>query len=302
MLDWLKGLDDGKTLYATVFESEVQAMDGKYVKEGLECSANNTNLTISISAGSVRYLDTDYSYGGGSVVLDAGEADRDRIDVIVWDYNNGSPKITILKGSRWYNDNGVLKPVTERISPQHIPLAIVKVRAGENKVYATDVYDVRLGLRRDVNVDSLKISGTEVISSDRVLRNIHVKSVSKGLMSVTVTETTLTLKQELVPDEGFYGFAYVEGIRVRAENPTGSEVNLFFIIKVLLDDGNEVELHDEVQVDEGSVFDDGLRWIYDAVPHGKMIRSIRLYAYCSDLPASGYEPSVNIEKVVGVMV
>ena len=173
MLDWLKGLDDGKTLYATVFESEVQAMNGKYVKEGLECSANNTNLTISISSGSVRYLDTDYSYGGGSVVLDAGEADRDRIDVIVWDYNNGSPKITVLKGSRWYNDNGVLKPLTERISPQHIPLAIVKVRAGENKVYATDVYDVRLGLRRDVNVDSLKIRGTEVISSDRVLKNVE---------------------------------------------------------------------------------------------------------------------------------
>jgi len=173
MLDWLKGLDDGKTLYTTVFESEVQAMDGKYVKEGLECSANNTNLTISISSGSVRYLDTDYSYGGGSVVLDAGEADRDRIDVIVWDYNNGSPKITVLKGSRWYNDNGVLKPVTERISPQHIPLAIVKVRAGENKVYVTDVYDVRLGLRRDVNVDSLKISGTEVISNDRVLKNVE---------------------------------------------------------------------------------------------------------------------------------
>ena len=132
--------------------------------------------------------------------------------------------------------------------------------------------------------------------------NKRVISVSKGLDAVTVTETVLTLKQELVPDEGFYGFAYVEGIRVRAENPTGSGVNLFFVIKVLLDDGSEVGLHDEVLVGEGNVFDDCLRWIYDAIPHGRMIRAVRLYAYCSGLPASGYEPSINIEKVVGVMV
>jgi hypothetical protein len=151
-------------------------------------------------------------------------------------------------------------------------------------------------------VDKLCIGDTYVDAKGLLFKNARLPCVSKGLTAVTVTETSLALKQSIAPDTGFYGFAYVEGVRVTASNPTGSGVTLYFQVKALLDDGTEADLSDVKSVAEGGSFDDWLRWIYDAVGNGRTIREIRLYAYCSATPAAGYEPTVNLAKVTGVQV
>jgi hypothetical protein len=150
--------------------------------------------------------------------------------------------------------------------------------------------------------DKLCIGDTYVDAKGLLFKNARLSCASKGLTAVTVTETSPTLKQSVAPDSGFYGFAYIEGIRVTASNPTGSLVTLYFQVKALLDDGTEVSLSDVKSVAEGGSFDDWLRWIYDSVDNGRTIREVRLYAYCSATPATGYEPTVNLAKVTGVQV
>jgi len=112
-----------------------------------------------------------------------------------------------------------------------------------------------------------------------------------------VTETSETLKQTLTPDLSY--IYYLEGVHVVANNPSGSGVTLYFKVKVELDDGSEVELASQ-SVSEGDSFDSWLRWIYDSVTNQKIIKSIKLYAYCSDTPASGSEPTVQLERVTGL--
>ena len=112
-----------------------------------------------------------------------------------------------------------------------------------------------------------------------------------------VTETSETLKQSVSPDLNF--MYYVEGIHVIANNPSGSGVTLYFKVKAELDNGSEVELASK-SVSEGDSFDSWLRWIYDSVTNQKIIKSIKLYAYCSDTPASGSEPTVQLERVTGL--
>lgn len=126
------------------------------------------------------------------------------------------------------------------------------------------------------------------------------KVVNKGGSGVTVTETSETLKQEVTPDPDYRYFTYVEGIRIVADNPSGSGCTMYLQPRALLDDDTEVNLSDWIEVSEGSSLDDWLRWIYDAVGGGRTVKAIRLYAYCSAAPASGNEPIVRIDKVVGL--
>lgn len=143
--------------------------------------------------------------------------------------------------------------------------------------------------------------GSEVITSDRTLKNTKIVCANKGLTAVTVTETTATLKQTLTPDSGYFGFPYIEGINIVATNPINSGVTLYLQVRVLLDNNTEVALHDWEMLEPGYTLDDWLRWIYDIIPHARAIKEIRLYAYCSSTPATGYEPKVNVNKVTGVM-
>jgi hypothetical protein len=150
--------------------------------------------------------------------------------------------------------------------------------------------------------DKFSIGDTYIDAKGQSLRNARLAAVSKGLGAVAVTETTATLKQSVAPDFGFYGFAYIEGVRITASNPAGSGVTLYFQVRALLDDGTEVNLSDWVSVAAGASFDDWLRWVYDAVGNGRAIREVRLYAYVSATPATGYEPTVSIAKVTGLQV
>jgi len=127
---------------------------------------------------------------------------------------------------------------------------------------------------------------------------VSLMTLNKGnATSVTVTETTETLKQTVTPDATY--MYYVEGIHVVANNPSGSGVTLYFKVKAYLDDGSEIELSSE-SVSEGGSFDSWLRWIYDSVTNGKIIKSIKLYAYCSGTPTAGSEPTVQLERVTGI--
>ena len=125
------------------------------------------------------------------------------------------------------------------------------------------------------------------------------RTLNKGNdTSVTVTETALTLKQIVKPDNDF--ISLIQSIHVVASNPSGSGCSLFFMLRVLLEDDTEVDLLDaEEEVAEGSSFDDWLILI-DSIPSNRKIKEVRLYARCSTTPASGYEPTVQLEKVVGV--
>lgn len=112
------------------------------------------------------------------------------------------------------------------------------------------------------------------------------------------------LHQVAAPDRGFFAIAYLEGIRVVAENPAGSGTPLRFRVACLLDDGSEAHLwplgSDWHEVEEGEKFDDWLRWPYDALPSGRAVKEVRLYAYCAKPPARGLEPRLALREVVGL--
>lgn len=131
---------------------------------------------------------------------------------------------------------------------------------------------------------------------------VVIRAINKGGAEVKVTEVEPTLKQEVTPDTDFKYLLYVEGIHVVVNNPSGSGVDVYFQVRALLDDESEVNLTDWITVGEGSKFDDWLRWIYDAIPSGRIIKTIRIYVYCSSTPSSGYEPVVQIERVTGLQM
>jgi len=167
------------------------------------------------------------------------------------------------------------------------------------------VYDAKVGRNLDVNsinTNSISIAGTQIIDPSRIVKNLRVACISRGLSAVRVTETIETLKQELIPDTEFYWLTYIEGIRIVANNPPGSGATLYFRVRALLDNGTEADLSDVISVTAGSSFDDTLRFVYDAVPHGRTIRAIRLYAWVSAAVPAGSEPTVNIAHVTGLMI
>jgi len=132
-------------------------------------------------------------------------------------------------------------------------------------------------------------------------KELSGRILNKGnASSVTVTETTLTQKQEVLPDNDFIG--WIDAIHVVASNPAGSGATLYFMLRAVLSDGaTEVDLLDaEESVAEGASFDDWLVDVMDAIPSNEKISAIRLYAYCSAAPAANYEPTIQLEKVVGV--
>jgi len=186
-----------------------------------------------------------------------------------------------------------------------------RIRIGDTEFYLTgagiNLYKAATDLMKtddDFDSRSLRVNGVEVLDSARLLKSSRIACVNKGLTAVTVTETTITLKQELAPDAGFFGFPSLEGIHIRVDNPIGTGSVLRFITRALLDDGTECDLHTEVEVAEGAIYDDWFRWIYDTVTNGRTITAIRLYAY-----APTYDPAtatatgtVNIERVTGIQI
>lgn len=143
----MSGLDDGRIIYATYLESIIQCLRGRYVKEGCNVSANLSTLSVDVSEGSIIYDGEEYTVNSTNLTLIDALTDKDRIDVVVWDYNDGNPQLKVITGTRWITlSSGATIPITDRISDSQVPLAIVVVRAGATLVEPTDVIDVRSGL------------------------------------------------------------------------------------------------------------------------------------------------------------
>lgn len=116
---------------------------------------------------------------------------------------------------------------------------------------------------------------------------------------VNVTETALTEKQDIQPNNDFIG--YIERINVVCNNPSGSGCTLYFILRALLDDDSETDLLDaEESVSEGNSFDDWLIDVMENITSNHRVKEVRLYAYCSTTPAGGSEPTVQLKRVLGV--
>ena len=159
------------------------------------------------------------------------------------------------------------------------------------------------GLTKDVTLkpDGTKmyIIGNKIYQYSLAHTPVDVSVLNKGNeSSVTVTETSETLKQTVSPDYDF--IEYLEGVHVVANNPSGSGCTLTFRIKAQTVEG--VVTISTQTVNEGESFDSWLRWSVDAIINNSKIKEIRLYAYCSAAPASGYEPTVQLERVTGVQV
>lgn len=131
---------------------------------------------------------------------------------------------------------------------------------------------------------------------------IALAVLNSGYPEEAVTTTTKEPLHTVAPDPDYDYIAYIEGVRVTGTNPSGSGVTLYFDVTALLDDESEVSLSGEVAIDEGTTFDDWLRWMLDAVPSGRSIVQVTLYAYCSATPASGYEPTLALARVTGLQV
>jgi|Deesub1362A_J573_1020465.scaffolds.fasta_scaffold00761_32 hypothetical protein len=165
------------------------------------------------------------------------------------------------------------------------PSGGAKYQAGEQPIAEYDNW-FNYSVFKDIENMNMELSG-------RIL--------SKGnISSVQVTETALTLKQEVTPDNDF--ISIVDSIHVVADNPSGSGCTLFFMLRALLSDGaTEVNLLDaEESVAEGASFDDVLIDVMSSITTNEKVSAIRLYAYCSAAPASGFEPTIQLEGVTGV--
>jgi len=115
----------------------------------------------------------------------------------------------------------------------------------------------------------------------------------------TVTETTMTLKDS-VSSTSPKNVLYPLYIYVSADNPAGSTVTLVVTIRLVFSDGTERDL-DSFTVIEGQTasYDYSSHTIAQKFKDGVGVTGVRLYAYVSATPVTGYEPTVKIERVVG---
>jgi len=112
--------------------------------------------------------------------------------------------------------------------------------------------------------------------------------------AATVTETTATLKDSCAP-EAPRRCLEPKAIGYYWSNPTGSAVSLTVEVRYFLDDGTEATVHSDTKAEGTS----GTQWLTITeladIPNGRFVREVRLYAYCTATPTTGYEPSVYLE-------
>jgi hypothetical protein len=138
-----------------------------------------------------------------------------------------------------------------------------------------------------------------------VRANAIVNTVMNGLRSYagtskTVTETTLTLKDEVGPLANRVSLLPMV-VKYSANNPTGSGATLYVTLRAVYTDGTTTDI-DSRSLAAGTSADVAITGevLYDLLSDGKILQKIQLLAYCSTTPAVGYEPSVTLSKVAGV--
>ena len=142
-ISFMGSVDDGHIFYATYLESIVQALRGRYVKRGCEVVPTD-ELKVKVKKGIIMYDWWEYFLSECVVDIPDPLPNRDRADVIVWDYNNDNPQVKVIEGTRWLElDDGSKIPITDRIGDTQIPLAVIIVRSGSSEILSTDIIDVR---------------------------------------------------------------------------------------------------------------------------------------------------------------
>lgn len=109
---------------------------------------------------------------------------------------------------------------------------------------------------------------------------------------ITVTNTTLSRLGEVTTTKQYLD---PETIDVVFNNPDGSGVTLYVVLKVLYSDGTESEFKN-IAVAEGvsdkySILSED---IYENIEDDKQIHGIRVYGYVSSTPNPGHEPMIQI--------
>ena len=174
-----------------------------------------------------------------------------------------------------------------------------RLRAYYNKLYPLNdnFYSLGDSAHKFANVWTYKINNTDV---GLFITQGTIKALNKGNdTAAQVTETELTLKQSVAPDNSNGYLVHVDGIHVSVNNPSGSGANLHIEVRAYLDDGTEDTIYTNDYAENTS--DDFWQHnIYSQITNGKAIKEIRLYANVDTAPASGSEPTVQLVKVTGV--
>jgi len=126
---------------------------------------------------------------------------------------------------------------------------------------------------------------------------VHDLIVNRGATAESpVTSTTETVIHQVTKKRNY--IYYIETIHVIAKNPTGSGTTLHFKVRLVFHDNTykDIFIYD---LAEGQEFNDWLHYIMEHVDDGKLINSVQLLAYVDVTPPTGYEPVVQLERVVG---
>ena len=132
-------LKDGMILYAPLLNAFEQALAGKYVKSGLEVSANG-GMDILVSSGVVSALSTksEYTASDKIITLSPAYSDKDRIDLVVYDITQND--VIVLDGNTWFDGN----PASPVPNENQIPLAVIRIPMNATSIDNTNIYDIRI--------------------------------------------------------------------------------------------------------------------------------------------------------------
>lgn len=129
---------DGEGLYAPQMNAMLAAFRGTGVISGCTASANGSNRTVSVTAGSVMFGGSAVAYAGGSVTLDAGGT-IDRYDLI-----------SLSAGGALVATKGTEAKKCPAQPANTCLLAIVRVRASATVIATGDVIDSSVPITRCV--------------------------------------------------------------------------------------------------------------------------------------------------------
>ncbi|MEM2365637.1 MAG: hypothetical protein ABIM44_04900 [candidate division WOR-3 bacterium] len=206
-----------------------------------------------------------------------------------------SGSIYIGYGTRSASDNDV----------NEIVIGFEAVGLGSNSVVIGNDYVEKTVLKGNVGIgttspeEKLHVIGNIKIEGE--IQNAIMNSLKnyEGI-TVTVTETDLTLKDEVWPSINRVSLIpmYIE---YSANNPSGSGVTLTVVCRAVYTDETTTDLRTD-QVNEGDTLSVSFtpEGLYRLLVDEKVLSRIQLLAYCSETPAEGYEPTVTLNRVVGL--
>jgi len=208
-----------------------------------------------------------------------------KIDERVWDIRQLEvDEDTLIRGNLEIRGTEIVRLTT-------IQYADVEIRNGYDLIMYSDD-----GVTQKVRVDGatgdVSVGGSLIVSAP-----YSILGRSYAGTAVTVTETVATLKDSAAPVSP-KNVLYPLNAVVDASNPTGSTVTLYVEVRLLHSDGTETTI-DSFSVAEGATATrDYLSTdIAKGFKDGVSVVAVRLYAYCSATPATGYEPSVTLTSV-----